>query len=221
MNIVHRISILSIGDKTEKRNSRPTPFIVINSDRDNGYYITRLLKKIRKYGLEEFAADDDVSLRTIEPEDILIFGESVEGAYDVRVSDDYTDVDGLDARRFKEKNVLDLVDDFDKVMKMVDQYEERPCRNRKGRNSSSRRTPLTFPVYAVVGDDFDVVCRPVVECWTKKKITIFNNWVKVGTDVYDIYVDLFGNEFIKYKGTKLFIHTNWVGQKYLSETAVV
>lgn len=213
MSIVHNISILSIDSKSKKRTSNIVPFIVVNSDRNNGYYINRLVKQIRKNDLTEYGRyDKGVSLSNVEPNDILIFGESRDGDFDVRITADYREIENLDRRRFKENNIYDIIEDFDEVIAMLKQYEKRSTHRQKSR---------TFPVYVVTNFDCEVVYRPVVECWTKKKVTVFNYWVKVGTDVFDIYVDLFGNEFIKYKGQKLFIHTNWFGEKYLSTKAEI
>jgi hypothetical protein len=56
------------------------------------------------------------------------------------------------------------------------------------------------------------VLRPEIQA---EKVTVFNNWVKVGYNQYDIYLDLFGNEFIYVEGEKFFINKDRYGRKYL------
>ena len=167
------------------------------------------------------------SLRNIETGNLIVFGDATGKVdYDYRVVRNAHELDHLDGRRFK---AYDIINDFDKIIKKLKAYaydniDNDYCfsdydiivereRKPKTRNieinidcNVKRRTPRHVTnlslLRAEAGDE---------------KVTIFDNWVKVGYNQYDVYVDLFGREIVYIHGAKFFIEEDRLGRKYLTK----
>lgn len=227
MTLLRRITLISPTSKSSKKSKR-APFLVVNTDRKNGKYINKLVKEIRKHHLDE--ADFGIDLSYIQPLDIIIFGDAASSEdYDVRVTDDKDEVNELDGRKFKSSKTFDLVEDWDEVIRQLEKYANnnysytRPrdlicctVEERKQQQRRERKNKKSHTIYAISGN-VDIIDTSLEEEWREKKVTIFCNFVKIGYNMYDIYVDLCGNEFIFYgkRKTKLFVNTSIWGEKYL------
>jgi hypothetical protein len=218
--IVPSISCKCAGKKTKKENA----FVVLNSDNDYGFYMRRLAKELERY--PELSEIPKIlrtrSLKNIETGNLIVFGDATGGIdYDYRVEKDAKNLDHLDGRRFK---AYDIINDFDKVIKKLKAYADD--------NNSADEIYLAVGKKAKKVETFDVeinvnvhkghpiyraniaVLRPEI---LAQKVTVFNNWVKVGYNQYDIYCDLFGNEFIYVDGVKFFVEQDRYGRKYLAK----
>ena len=208
-NISRIIPCLS-KDKQRKEN----PFVVVNTDNGYGYYVRELVRLAKSYGLtEQSGTFSQRSVRNINTSDIIIFGDAPAFCdFDYRVETDLEVISKLDGRRFK---VYGIVDDFKRVKKRLREYA-------LNNNLVSEKQPRSEGVSLRLNVN---VQRPTVKLLAVKepalqmeKVTVHNNWVKVGYRQYDIYVDLFGNEFIKLEdGTKFWVKENRWGQRFLAQ----
>lgn len=207
----------------EKKN----PFIIVNTDNDRGLYIKKLEQEIAKYK-NLVSADRDPKFLSIETKDLIVFGDSIN--FDYRIKDmNYITLNSLIGKDVK---VYDLVGDYSKIVRRLATY----CKNNGIRRKAAYRDEdLTVRVNLVVDQPRKTVCpllrgqyvspqveRTLVNVYSKpdvsvEKITVHTNWVKIGYNQYDIFVDLFGGEFIVLEdGQKMFVKTDRFGRRYLA-----
>lgn len=205
-----------------KTTSKEKPFVILNTDLDNGLYIRRLVEQIKNYEVlnEQPKVLRKRSLKNIKTGDLILFGDMLGSVnYDYRVETDAKSLDHIDGRRFK---VYDLITDFTKVIKRLEKYVEENYLSGKvldifedeedvkvtniniNVNTLNRRPSYVTPI---------AILKPVVK---EEKVTIFDNWVKIGYNQYDIMCNLFGDEFIYVSGNKYFIKSDRFGRKYLT-----
>jgi hypothetical protein len=217
------ISACSCKSKA-KQVSKEMPFVVLNSDADCGFYVRRLIKEISRFDLlEQPKVLRKKSLKGIETGDLIVFGDT-QGTvnYDYRVETEAAKLDHLDGRKFK---VYDLINDFDKVIKRLKRFaeendgeeyllvkENKKCKCEENVSEINinlnvhNRIPKSVTHVAILRKEIN-----------EEKVTIFDNWVKVGYNQYDIYVDLFGKEFIYVSGSKFYVKEDRFGRKYLTK----
>jgi len=232
-------NIFGVSAFTEKvtnnnKSGKKYPFVVLN-DATNGY--AKLL-----FGLfqVEVIENELVNKRgtphisQAKEGDVIVFGDGRN--YDYRILKDPKEVFSLDERKYcHTKNIFSIME-FEKLIGFVHKYSkantatvsyedddirfdciciEEPIKRRKPKRKpkkSKKEKPILIHVLG------GIVAEGVVVLLEEKNVDsvhIFRNWVKIGYDQYDIYVDLFGNEFIIVDGTKLFINEDYRGRKYL------
>jgi hypothetical protein len=216
-----------ISSKPAKRKTRKeNAFVVLNSDNDYGFYVRRLAREISKYPeLREIPKSlRRKSFKAIETGNLIVFGDCNGSTdYDFRIEEEARNLDHLDGRRFK---AYDIINDFDKVLKKLkayasdndnlDEEEGHTCCGKKKSKSEVETIDININVNthakpAKYTHNIAILRNEVLE----EKVTVFNNWVKVGYNQYDIYCDLFGNEFIYINGQKFGIEKDRRGKKYL------
>lgn len=203
--------------KNEKVHSeKEYPFVVLNTDNDYGFYVRCLVKEIQKLGtLTQIPKPFRVkSLKNINTGDLIVFGDS-NGLldYDYRVETNAKKLEHLDGRKWK---AYDLVNDYEKVVKRLRKYAQA---NFGSVDESD--TEIEINVNVNVPTDttsYKTIIGVAYPRISKEKVTIFDNWVKIGYNQYDIFVDLLGNEMIYVDGYKFFIKEDRFGRKYLSQS---
>jgi len=205
------------------------PFIIVNTDNDRGLYVRKLELELTKYkGLQQ-AGRSDSGFHGIKTNDLIVFGDSLK--YDYRIEMNYVTLVPIAGRR--KVRVFDLVDDFDRITKRLATY----CKNNGIRVRNAYRDDVQVNLNITVVDTEKP--RKVSECpllrrfqketkktlvsvydrpnLTAEKITVHANWVKIGWNQYDIYVDTWGGkEFIVLEdGEKLFVKEDRYGRRYL------
>lgn len=218
-----------LSEKKERKVKKVVPFVVLNSDNDYGFYVKRLVREISKY--PELREQPKIlrhkALKSIETGDLIVFGDAVGNIdYDYRVETNAKNLDHLDGRKFK---VYDLINDFTEVLKRLRKYVEENSGEETRFECSSegirrikyeeRTSPVRIEIELNVQKKRPSYVSPFLVVREKdcnEKVTIFDNWVKVGYNQYDIYVDLFGREIVYIKGQKFFIATDRFGRRYLN-----
>jgi hypothetical protein len=210
--------------RREREMAKRNAFVVSNSD-VLGLYTKRLMKEMNKYpNLKEISkALRDHSLKHIEVGNLIVFGESKRGVnYDFRVVKNAKILDHLDGREFE---TYDIIDDFNKIIKKLRTYvldnsketeEEYICvaktkKAPKVRTFDVVLTPDRFKKSSNYTVNLAIISPTIKE----QKVTIFDNWVKVGYNQYDIYTNFKGEEFIYVDRHKFFIEKDRFGRKYL------
>lgn len=197
-------------------------FVVLNSDNDYGFYVKRFVKEINRFQqlVEQPKALRVCSLKNIKTGDLIVFGDCLGNIdYDYRVELDPRELDHLDGRSVK---VYDLISDFQKIIRRLHNYVEanetkKVVYKRKPKQEKevvdieinlnlTRRYPKSKVPYAILTNH---LC-------TEEKVTIFHNWVKVGYNQYDIFVDFNGREYVYIDGHKFQIKEDRWGRRYLS-----
>lgn len=209
--------IISLPNEVKEKKN---PFIVINTDNDYGLYVKQLKKELDKYknltGISDF--------HDIETNNLIVFGDNAN--FDYRIEMNYYTLNNLPYKR--DVKIFDLVDDFDKIVRRLATYCKNNGIKRKYATTRSATRPIECPLFTTVEYEtyvpipvakkvkktlFSVYKKPDVSV---EKITVHANWVKIGWNQYDIYVDLRGEEFIVLEdGEKLFIVTDRFGRRYL------
>jgi len=117
-NNFDRVTPLSSRYKRKKKSS---PFVVVNTDEDNGIYVRRIIKEAKLLGLMEAPKlFRGKSVRSIRTGDFIIFGDAPKRySYDYRVETDVEVVEEFDARVCK---VFDAIDDFHKILEKIRDY---------------------------------------------------------------------------------------------------
>jgi len=212
------------GKQTKKENA----FVILNSDNDYGFYIQRLVRELKKYPelIEIPKVLRKANLRNIETGNLIVFGDATGSTnFDYRVVRDARELDHLDGRRFK---AYDIINDFDKIVKKVRAYADDNIDNENDyefsdydvfvKNRKKDRKPKTCRTVEINIDCNIGQRTPKYKTHSfEENYTIFDNWVKVGYNQYDIYVDLFGNQFIYINGAKLFVNKDRYGKRYLTK----
>lgn len=202
-----------------KKVKKELPFVVLNSDNDYGFYVKRLVRELQRYDLiEQPKVLRKKSLKNIESGDIIVFGDNLGSIdYDYRVETNARNLDHLDGRTFK---AYDLINDFDKVIKRLRKYvAENSEEHLLVKDNDDSVSVTNIEVEVNVSAKRPKYVTPVALLLNKvseEKVTIFDNWVKIGYNQYDIYVDLFGREFIYVDGRKFQIEEDRLGRKYLT-----
>jgi hypothetical protein len=217
--IIPSCACKSTGKKTQKEGA----FVVLNSDNDYGFYVKRLAREVEALGLSEIPKIlRRTSLKNIETGNLIVFGDATGSVdYDFRVEADAHNLDHLDGRRFK---AYDIINDFDKIIKRLktyssvneDEVDYVVVEERKAPKCKTIDVVINANVYAK-RPKYQVniaVLRPKL---SEQKVTVFDNWVKVGYNQYDIYCNLFGDKFIYVEGVKFFIHKDRYGNEYLTK----
>ena len=206
-------------------NLRPkkqdAPFIVINSDKRNGLYVKKLARLIADYDLTAKYGDDDIA--QLGALDAIVF--------DAKRGFDYyfLSTSEMLANADKFEVAYDLIEDFKKIeWRLKETFGDTKPKVTTGTvdraiiitaKQLQPQPVITFqPIRRYVSGIATIEeARPVVSTVKAEKITIFDNWVKIGFNQFDIYVDLFGNEFIAHPTEgKLFIKVDRHGRKYLT-----
>lgn len=205
--------------------AKKNPFIIVNTDNDHGLYVKKLEKELDKYKNLKGYTD----LLDIETNNLIIFGD--DDKFDYRVETNYVTLTSLTG---KDVRVYDIVNDFDRIIRRLGTY----CKNNGIKHKAAYRDDLVVNLRVNVVEDkprnftcpllhglgihtvpakktlVNVYSKPNV---TAEKITVFANWVKIGWNQYDIYVDMCGNEFITLEdGEKLFVKEDRFGRRYLA-----
>ena len=219
-NTITGVVMLSAEVK-EKRN----PFIIVNTDNNRGLYVRKLEQEIAKY--KNLKSQTRDKLRDIETTNLIVFGDSPN--FDYRIDMNYFTIASLSGK--KDLKVYDLVDDFDRIVRRLSTY----CSNNGIKKTSyapatryscvcveePKPAPVRCPLFrgqytapAVERTLVSVYAKPNVSV---EKITVHSNWVKIGYNSYDIYVDLLGNEVIFLEdGEKMYVKTDRFGRRYLT-----
>ena len=218
---VSRILPMTHSSKT-KKVAKAMPFVVLNSDADYGFYVARLAKEINKLGLtEQPKVLRCKSLKNIEEGNLIVFGDTIGSVdYDYRVETDSRKLDHLDGRKFK---AYDLKSDFDKVIKRLKKYSSENSEDyllvvEDDDNSEVSVNEININVNLHNKRPLSVTPISFIhEAISEEKVHIFDNWVKIGYNQFDIYVDWFGKEFIYVDGNKFWIKEDRHGRKYLTK----
>lgn len=211
-----RVIGLKPNSESKKTKEKEYPFVVLNTDNDYGFYVRRLVEEIKSVG--ELSQIPKVlrikSLKEIKTGDLIVFGDS-NGLidYDFRIETNAKRLEHLDGRKYK---VYDLIKDFNKVIDRLHKYAEANFNlGSKEETEVEINVNVNVPLDRTNYKSIVGVSYPYVN---KEKVTIFDNWVKIGYNQYDIFVDLFGNEMIYVDGYKFFVKEDRFGRKYLSQS---
>lgn len=214
-------SFRSTASKKATKVSKEMAFVVFNSDDDYGMYMRRLGKEISRLNLNEMPKIlRKKSLKNIETGNIIVFGDASGNIdYDYRVETDHTKLSHLDGRKFK---VYDLIVDFEKVIKRLKKFaneNEESYLLVKDEDSEVNVTEININLNLHKKRPLSVTPIAIIrQELTEDKVTIFDNWVKIGYNQYDIYTDLFtGKEWIYVSGNKFFVKEDKFGRKYLTK----
>lgn len=216
---------ISCKTKSKKSSKKENAFVVLNSDNDYGFYIQRLAREIEKY--PELREIPKVlrtrSLKKIQTGNLIVFGDASGNVdYDYRVVKDARLLDHLDGRRFK---AYDIINDFGTIVKKLKEYAynnepatEVICYVAETKKPKVKTFDVEINVQAHVKHpkyraNIAILRSEVLQ----QKVTVFDNWVKVGYNQYDIYADMFGNEMIYVDGNKFFVRKDRYGNGYLSK----
>jgi hypothetical protein len=132
----------------------------------------------------------------------------------------------LNALMGRDVKVYDLVEDYDRIIRRLVTY----CKNNGIKRKCLYRDDDINIRVKLVTDEPKKKCfcpckkaeKVLVNVYRKpdlkvEKITVHANWVKIGYNQYDIFVDLLGNEFIELEdGDKLFVKEDRFGRRYLA-----
>jgi hypothetical protein len=225
--VITRI-IPGINVNKERKLSKEMPFVVLNSDSDYGFYMQRLVKQLNKFGLEEQPKIlRKRSLKNIESGDLIVFGDVLgSNDFDYRVETNPRNLDNLDGRKFK---AYDLIADWSKIMKRLEKYASENYSDEDEyilvEEKKNKKVPAHAKSYinflydaGVLNTEhlsYEVPSFHLHNAVSEQKVTIFNNWVKIGYNQYTIFCNLLGQEFIYVKGNKLYIKKDRLGRKYL------
>jgi len=209
-----------------KNTNKKPAMVILNTDNDYGKYPKALNKLLNDLGLVERSKFfREKRLSSIETGDFIIIGE--DNAYedfDFQVIEDQRTIEELDGRKFRK--VYDIIDDWTTIVKKLASYERYNTsrivnRYQQVEPDLSFRRPTGIDVVGTAETttvsrtkvNFAATYRPQTR---NEKVTIFENWVKVGMKQYDIYVNLIGEEFIKLDtGQKLYVVADNYGRKFL------
>jgi tRNA splicing endonuclease len=234
---INRIAPRVAVDDRKSRKSvskKANSFVVLNSDNDYGFYVKRLVRELDKYAeLREVPKSfRKKSIKEIKTGDVIVFGDAFGDVdYDYRVANNVEELNCLDGRAYKS---YDMLNDFGKIISKIKGYAEgnkrksteeyliveEEIKNKKRNNmrvSSAINIVLGDKVYKKAKKRYVTpiaVLRPEIQ---ERKVTIFDNWVKVGYNQYDIFCNLRGEEFVYIDGAKFTIHTDRYGKKYLEK----
>ena len=208
---------------------KKNPFVIVNTDNNRGLYVKKLEQEIAKY--KNLSSENgETKFHDIQTSNLIVFGDSPK--FDYRTEMNYITLNSLVGKDVK---VFDLVDDYSSIVRRLATY----CKNNgvkrlvKYRDDEDSLTirinireeepkkkvicPCVFGRCAAPKAEktlVNVYSKPDVKV---EKITVHSNWVKVGYNQYDIYVDLFGSEFIVLEdGDKLFVKEDRFGRRYLA-----
>jgi hypothetical protein len=184
INIIE-LSVLSFLTETPKKEQLAKEFVVKVNDR-GPLYIPALVKLINKYN--KVAAK-------IKYGDYLVF--KTKEVYRETSSNDVIDLD---------LPIYKLSDDFKKIEKLINNFFE---------NVYKPATTCDICDYC----PFSTKCRrdtiirdgEWVSSRKEEKVTIFNNYVKVGYDQYDIHTNFYGEETVKIRGQKFEVLSDYKG----------
>lgn len=220
-------SITAILPLPVEAKLKKNPFIIVNTDNDRGLYIKKLEQEIAKYKNLR-SSDGETKFHDIESSNLIVFGDNLK--FDYRIEMNYVTLNSLMGRDVK---VYDIVEDYSKIVRRLATY----CKNNGvKRLCKYRDEDFNIRLNLVVEEPKKkVICplaygccvapatqKTLVNVYSKpdvkvEKITVHANWVKIGYNQYDIYVDLFGREFITLEdGDKLFVNTDRFGRRFLA-----
>lgn len=102
--------------------ARKLPFAIINSDNERGLYVKEFIKALKQFPSLIELNEPGIhtkKLRRIEEDDVIIFGDAI-APYDF----DYHVVELKDLKTTNGLPVYDLVDEFDAILKILEEYYE-------------------------------------------------------------------------------------------------
>ena len=228
----------SIALLPKEAKEKKNPFIIINTDDDRGLYIKALEKEISKYkGLK--SNDREERFHDIQTNNLIVFGDITKFDYRVEKMNYIT----LASLAGKDAKVYDVVSDFPKIVRRLATY----CKNNEIKRKMAYRDelyqrflgielgvfvpeePKKKFVCPLLQQKEELVCvrrpiqkRTLVNVCSKpdlrvEKVTVHANWVKIGWNQYDIWVDLCGREFIELEdGERFYVKTDRYGRRYLA-----
>jgi hypothetical protein len=157
------------------------------------------LQESRRYGAKRIGA--------ARKGDVIIFG--ISSKYDYRLMskeefEEYSDEHHV--------STLYLSEDFELVEESLELYV------RKLRKKKNNKKDDCCNVYVYIDDDCSLYYEEQQEQEELylDKMQVFHNFVKVGYDVYDIYLDESDNEFVKIDGRKYWIDRDYYGNGKVS-----
>lgn len=215
-----------------QRNNKRPALVILNTDYDYGKYVKSLAKIMNGLGMVERSKFfRSVSLKQIQTGDFIVIGnENPWEDYDFEVMTDQQQVESLDGRRFK--RAYDIIDDWKEIVKKLTGYgvynasrvvnDYDPCDEYEQKSNFIRPVGINMNT-TTVRRETECVCREKLTVTSqyrpfthKEKVTIFQTWVKIGFNQYDIYVDLFGNKHITLEGgQKLYVVEDRYGRSFL------
>jgi hypothetical protein len=228
-------NITSIITLPSEVKDKKNPFIIVNTDDDHGLYVKKLEKEFAKYkGLE--IADGETGLHGIETGNLIVFGDSRK--FDYRIEMNYVTLASLTGKDVK---VYDIINDYDKIVRRLATY----CKNNGIKRKANYRNDCLVDLKVTLIEEKPTkkVCpllnnvlgrnlklytpkveKTLVNIYSKQKpdvtveqVTVHSDWVKIGWNQYDIYVDMLGNELITLEdGERLYVKTDRFGRRYLA-----
>lgn len=210
-----------------KKRSKNPEFGIIITDKRKGLYITRLMKLVMENSKRPAEAS---VMMDLEPGDVVVFDTPKNGSAKI-VLVDYRKV-GSVGDKYDNIPLYDLVEDFGKVERAVRTYFAAVPKQ------PEPKTLLEALLLSDVEDDdgFDFEMLVVNEPrrrrtrtqkrdrrlgWNQqtlngKSVDIYEYWVKVGTNSYDIFVDdETGDEFIRINNSKVYVDRTNPNYPYL------
>lgn len=207
-------------------NSKDLPFLVINTDKQNGRYVKDLAKLVRANGLTARFDDDDFSQVENLGGVVFVKNQSYD-YYFISANRLYANAAELQKEL---KHTYDLVEDEAEIKHVLkntyalSQSKKQPSINIdraiiNAANSLSRTRVSSLEI----GITVEQPRRPLEylldrsDIYKVEAITIYADYVKIGFNTYDIWVDMLGREFILHPDAgKLFVKKDRFGRQYLA-----
>jgi hypothetical protein len=204
-------------DKSKKSNDNQ--FFVLNSDRTNGLYVKKLKDLLDLYDFVPRYEDDNFS--QLNNLDGIIFRVGCD--YDYEFVTDRDILRMASDKMYKDWTAYDICKDFEKIKFALKNLRDVTPKKQKTEPTCQRANiALDYDKFlASLIATLNVKIKPVTpkketEDTGRKKITIHDNWVKIGFDQYDVYVDMWGNQFIEHPTAgRLYIKKDRYGRKVL------
>jgi hypothetical protein len=196
-------NILSKLSELLNPSSKNAPFAVLITDTgESKLYIKKFKRLLTKYPglLEASSRFRRKSLKNAEYLDLIVFGNNSSFDYIVLENE-------LEMLKIQTRKIYQLVEDYDQVVKALEEYVEK--------NNIRKEEDVDIEINLnITIEEAPVKPKKVA---TYEVVDIFDTFVRVGWDIYEIYVDTYtGKELVKI-GNKVFqIKKNLFGQKYLS-----
>jgi hypothetical protein len=218
---------------TRQRTPKKPSMVILNTDYNYGTYVKDLSRLFKSLGMIEQAAQfREMAINHINTGDFIVVGEdNPYNPFDFRVVSDQQEVEDLDGRSFK---VYDLINDWSSILNklsqyskfttnrsiyggIIPQYEQEVQEQRFQRPSILDLTVEDTCSFQMPQReqkvDYTAIYRPVAQ---KEKITIFDNWVKIGMRSFDVHYNMFGQELVQVDGKNLYVKNDRIGRKYLA-----
>lgn len=179
-------------------------FVVIMTDEGKDrLYLKKLIRLIRKNELlvQAPASMRDKALSSTEYLDFIAFG--LNNDFDYTVIEDENEM-----KKYKMKKVFNLVEDFDSIVKALDLYLD-------SNNKKSSDDDLEIEIKITIEEDAPVKKNKSSKVYDV--VEIYDRFVRIGWDVYDIYVDVdTKREYVFVGNFRYEIKKDIFGRKYLA-----